>query len=245
MASYPYILAGLGTAMVLSLVFILLLRCFAGPIVWISILVVLAACGAGQYWNPPLSRARCCATLLYVLQDSFALHLATVLFVLAGIYFCYAYWNQLKDGGASVPDWADVPPELRSWLDDPLTWMVLMIVLAVVLAVLLLMVLFLRKRISLAVTLIEQGGKAVSSTTSTLFFPILPWALQVAAVAYALSVLLYLATLGQAMYKTHGLENCVCTGLPLLQVCVVCRRGTSLFVRSRKTLEMICWNWKG
>ncbi|XP_034234903.1 CTL-like protein 2 isoform X2 [Thrips palmi] len=177
-ASYPFILCGLVGAMVLSLVYILLLRWITGTIVWSSILVVLAALGAG-------------------------------------IYVCYRYWDQVRKG-AAVPDWSDVPAELQTWLDDPTTWMTLMIVLGVVLAVLLLIVLFLRQRISLAVTLIEQGGKAVSSTTSTLFFPVLPWALQVAAVAYAGTVLLYLATLGEAMYKTHGLDGtCTCTGLPL------------------------------
>lgn len=180
LASKYFILGGLVGAMVLCLVYIFLLRWFTGAIVWSSILVVLAALGAG-------------------------------------IYMCYSYWSQLSKGG-EVPDWAgaDIPPELRSFLDEPTTWMVLLVVVAVVLAVLLLMVLFLRKRISLAVTLIEQGGVAVSSITSTLFFPVVPWALQVAAVVYAGSVLLYLATLGEAMYKTHNLENCTCTGLPLL-----------------------------
>ncbi|XP_052123310.1 choline transporter-like 2 [Frankliniella occidentalis] len=127
-----------------------------------------------------------------------------------GLYACYAFWAQLKDG-STVALWGDVPAEFRGILDDPTTWMAFMIVLAIILGVLLLMVLFLRKRISLAVTLIEQGGKAVSSMTSTLFFPVVPWALQVAVVAYTATVVLYLATSGVAIYKTHGLNDTSCT----------------------------------
>ncbi|KAK3907531.1 Choline transporter-like protein 4, partial [Frankliniella fusca] len=179
--SYPFILVGLATAMVLSFFYILLLRWVTGIMVWSSILTVLV--------------------LLCV-----------------GLYACYTFWAQLREGGAGTVElWGEVPAEFRGLLDDPTTWMAFMVLLGIVLAVLLLMVLFLRKRISLAVTLIEQGGKAVSSMTSTLFFPVVPWALQVAVVAYTGTVVLYLATSGEAIYKTHGLNdtNCACRGVPI------------------------------
>lgn len=109
--------------------------------------------------------------------------------------------------GTSVVEWEQAPEDFRTLLDDPNTWLTLMIILAVALGVLLLMVLFLRKRISLAIALIEQGGKAVSSITSALFFPVVPWVLQLAVVAYTAMVVLYLATSGVAMYKVHGLQQ--------------------------------------
>lgn len=48
MASYKFILAGLAVAMVLSFIFILLLRWFTGTIVWTSILAVLVLLSVGR-----------------------------------------------------------------------------------------------------------------------------------------------------------------------------------------------------
>lgn len=134
----------------------------------------------------------------------------------------FTLWQALKNGGA-VSFWEKAPSELKTFLDDETTWLVFMIILAVMLGVLLLMVLFLRKRISLAVTLIEQGGKAVSSITSTLFFPVLPWLLQVGVVAYTALVVLYLATSGEAVYKVHGLQlsGCQCASTYVSYVIVI------------------------
>lgn len=188
LASYPFILGGLVGAMVVSFLYILLLRWITGIIVWASILAVL-------------------------------------LFLGLGVYVCYTVWTQLKDGtpNSSFGVWDRAPAELRTILDDPTTWLTVMIVIAVVLGVLLLMVLFLRKRISLAVALIEQGGKAVSSITSTLFFPLVPWALQLAVVAYTAVVVLYLATSGEAIYKTHGLGTCTCVAMDIQGDGVLCK----------------------
>ncbi|KAJ1520727.1 hypothetical protein ONE63_003822 [Megalurothrips usitatus] len=174
LASRWFIVTGLVGAMVLSLVYILLLRWFTGSIVWTSILSLLALQGVG-------------------------------------IYVCYTYWQDLKNGTATGPismDWKNqAPEELRSFLDDPNTWLAFMVIQAVCMAVLLLIVVFLRKRIALAVTLIKQGGKAVASITSTLFFPIVPWLLQLAVVVYTAAVVLYLATSGEAIYKVHGMQH--------------------------------------
>lgn len=52
----------------------------------------------------------------------------------------------------------------------------------------------------LAVALIKEGSKAVSSVTSVLFFPVFPWILQVGVVAYAVCVGVYLATTGEPYY---------------------------------------------
>jgi len=51
--------------------------------------------------------------------------------------------------------------------------------------------------------------RAVSSVTSVLFFPIIPWFLQIGTVAYAISVGVFLATTGESQYHYSTLtDNC-------------------------------------
>lgn len=50
--SYKFIIGGLGGAMVLSFVYIMLLRWITGTIVWTSILAVLIFLGVGTYRVP-------------------------------------------------------------------------------------------------------------------------------------------------------------------------------------------------
>lgn len=57
--------------------------------------------------------------------------------------------------------------------------------------------------------------RAVSSTFSTVFFPILPWVLQVGIIGFAVTVGLYLASVGDQIHIVTGLTadtNCHCTG---------------------------------
>lgn len=53
----------------------------------------------------------------------------------------------------------------------------------------------------------------VSSTISTVFFPILPWIFQVVIIVFAVSVGLYLASIGEAQFRIIGLADeasCAC-----------------------------------
>ncbi|XP_074034090.1 choline transporter-like 2 isoform X2 [Leptinotarsa decemlineata] len=99
-------------------------------------------------------------------------------------------------------------------------WLALVVILSIALLVILLMLIFLRKRIILAIALIKEGSKAVSSVTASLFFPILPWVLQVGVIAYSIAVAVYLASIGKPLYKadvTRGCENQ--SGILLNSVC--------------------------
>lgn len=55
----------------------------------------------------------------------------------------------------------------------------------------------------------------MSSTISTVFFPIFPWVLQVAVIAFAVAVGLYLMSVGDSQFRIIGLkdgETCSCGG---------------------------------
>ena len=46
-----YVMAiSVGVAFVASIIYLLILRCFAGVLIWISIAGILAAIGGGGYW---------------------------------------------------------------------------------------------------------------------------------------------------------------------------------------------------
>ena len=47
---WQVILITLGTAVVLGMIYMILVRCFAGVIIWFSILGIMAILGAGGYW---------------------------------------------------------------------------------------------------------------------------------------------------------------------------------------------------
>ncbi|XP_046403794.1 choline transporter-like protein 2 isoform X2 [Ischnura elegans] len=190
---WPFILLGLAVAMLVCLVFILLMRWLAGIMVWFSVFGVLG--------------------LL-----SFA------------IYLCYSRYAELaalgdkKNGTVETKDLSLSPKDLlqldlneffkidfKSTLAKKETWMVFLIIAASILAIILLILIFLRNRIRIAIELIREASRAVGSVTSTLFFPIVPWLLQLVALAWGLSVALYLASSGKPEHRVTGVnQDCHC-----------------------------------
>ena len=47
---YPVMLISIGTAFVVGMLYMILLRCFAGLIIWFSILGIMIILGGGGYW---------------------------------------------------------------------------------------------------------------------------------------------------------------------------------------------------
>jgi len=92
------------------------------------------------------------------------------------------------------------------------TWLVLGIVALVVLVVVVLITLFLRNRLRIAVALIREASKAVGATMSSLFFPLVPWLLQICVLSFGLAVMVYLASSGNPVYRVNGMANgnCLC-----------------------------------
>ncbi|KAJ8977657.1 hypothetical protein NQ317_002459 [Molorchus minor] len=112
------ILAGVGIALVCCIIYILMLRWIAGPIVWLSIVGVVVAMSFGVYFT----------TIKY-------------------IEFRDAYNSEVYE---------EVKAQMATKRD---LWLAGLIVLCVVLTIILLMLIFLRKRIVLAIALVKEGSK--------------------------------------------------------------------------------------
>jgi len=189
--SWPFVVIGLAMAMVLCLIYIVLMRWFAGIIVWFSLLgtiALLAYCCYITYMRyDELRRAQESA------QES-------------------ANADPVTDGpGRSLQSNVFEPLE-HQW-DQLLamkdTWLAFLIISAVTLAIVLLLVIFLRNRIRIAVALIKEASKAVGSITSSLIFPLFPWLLQLLVFGWFVSVMLFLASSTHPVHKAM-MGNCVC-----------------------------------
>uniref|UniRef100_A0A182JP45 Choline transporter-like protein n=1 Tax=Anopheles christyi TaxID=43041 RepID=A0A182JP45_9DIPT len=177
--SWRMILLFVACSVVASLIHITMLRWIAKPLVWISIIGVIAALSYGVY---------------------------------------YSFHEYQKIRANPVAAHVNVSPNLsslvNSWFKSDQTWLWILIVLSVILTVLLLVVLVLRKRIVIAIALVKEGSKAVSASFSTVFFPLVPWILQAAVIVFSVLVLLFLASIGNPVYKINGLNvslTCICT----------------------------------
>lgn len=121
--SYKYILMGFLISMVVSLIFIAMMRWIAAPMVWLSILGVMALLSYGVYYS----------------------------------YTQYSYFKMYPN--FNTDSTTNIYSLVRKWLNQHETWMWILVILSVILAILLLVVIFLRKRIVIAIALIKEGSK--------------------------------------------------------------------------------------
>lgn len=90
-------------------------------------------------------------------------------------------------------------------------WLIVSIVTAIFLAIILFTAICLRNKIRLACQLIKEASKVVTSTLSSLFFPIIPWTMQLFTLVYAVAVGLYLTSIRIPRYLVVTEDdNCVC-----------------------------------
>nr|XP_033772761.1 choline transporter-like protein 4 [Geotrypetes seraphini] len=130
-----------------------------------------------------------------------------VLGVLAyGIYHCYREYETLKKEGASIKN-IQITTDLTVLTHVQETWLAFLIILAVIEGILLLALLFLRKRIVIAIALIKEASKAIGHIMSSLFYPIITFVLLVICVAYWGMTALYLATSGIPLFRLTTLNS--------------------------------------
>lgn len=182
-SSWPWILVALVIAMVVSLLFLLLLRFTAPVMVWVLIIGVL---GAGAY----------------------------------GIWHCYWEYDNYKKMSATIND-IGFTTNFNSYLQVQETWLAILIIIAIVEAILLLTLIFLRKRILIAIALIQESSKAVSHMMSSLLYPLITFVLVLICVAYWGATALYLATSGGPIYKVVAL-NSTMDGCKKINGSVIC-----------------------
>lgn len=177
-AGWWVLLAGFGIAMVISFLWILLLRFISGVMIWFSIVAFILLSGFGSY------------------------------------YTLNKYLTLRGNSNATLTDMTNVEQEFSlnfsRYAELETTWLVLFIITLIILVVCLFVLIFLRKRITIAISLIGQASKAVGSIMSTLFFPIVPYILQLIFLTFFCVVAVFLASAGKADYRImcSGDENC-------------------------------------
>lgn len=166
-------------ATILSFVWIFILRFLTGPMIWLSILMMLGGLVC--------LLAYCSYRLYIIIVSADPATLGSILSVSWTPYFLEEAL-QLRD-----------------------TWLAFTVILGAVLVILLLLLLVLRKRISMAISLIEEAALAISQTLSCLLFPIIPFSLQVMVCAWFLLVAALIATSSTQEYRVVMPEGTNCS----------------------------------
>uniref|UniRef100_A0A8C6WUK6 Choline transporter-like protein n=1 Tax=Neogobius melanostomus TaxID=47308 RepID=A0A8C6WUK6_9GOBI len=141
--SWHWILLGLVIAMVVSLIFIVLLRFLAGIMVWVMIILVILVIGYGKGMKPFREPGADVTIRDLGLQTDFSVYL-----------------------------------QIRQ------TWLAFMIILCIVEFIIILLLIFLRKRVLIAIALIKEASRAIGHVMSALFYPLLTFALLAVVIAY-------------------------------------------------------------
>lgn len=173
--SWYWIVIGLVIAMVLSLLFITLLRFLAGIMVWVMVVMVILVLGYG-------------------------------------IFHCYMEYSRLRGEAGSDISLVDLgfQTDLRVYLHLRQTWMAFMIILSILEVIIILLLIFLRKRILIAIALIKEASRAVGSVMCSLLYPLVTFFLLCLCIAYWASTAVFLSTSNEAIYKVFDEDNVAC-----------------------------------
>ncbi|XP_072255694.1 choline transporter-like protein 2 isoform X1 [Pyxicephalus adspersus] len=171
--SWYWIIIGLIIAMLISLIFVVLLRFLAGIMVWVMIVLVIAVMGYG-------------------------------------IFHCYMEYARLKGTAGSDVSLKDIgfQSDLRIYLHLRQTWLAFMIILCIMEVIIILLLIFLRKRIMIAIALIKESSRAVGHVMCSLVFPLFTFLLVCLCIAYWAITAVFLSTSNEAIYKIFNETQC-------------------------------------
>ncbi|PIK47953.1 putative choline transporter-like protein 2 [Apostichopus japonicus] len=132
--------------------------------------------------------------------------LALHVLLAGGIFFCWNEYTELEGIPGSTDDFS-LTLSLDSYLRLQKTWLIAGIVFSVLLTIMLLLMLCLCNRIRIAINLIEEASKAVSAFWSTLFWPIIPFCMQLCVTVLWCAIAVYLATSKEKTFVVNSAEN--------------------------------------
>ncbi|KAG8429179.1 hypothetical protein GDO86_018119, partial [Hymenochirus boettgeri] len=175
--SWYWIIIGLVIAMVISLIFVVLLRFLAGIMVWVMIVLVIAVMGYG-------------------------------------IFHCYMEYARLKGEAGSDVSLKDIgfQSDIRVYLHLRQTWLAFMIILCILEVIVILLLIFLRKRIMIAIALIKEASRAIGHVMSSMVFPLFTFLLVCLCIAYWAITAVFLSTSNEAVYKVFNETQCEFAG---------------------------------
>uniref|UniRef100_A0A674ECD2 Choline transporter-like protein n=1 Tax=Salmo trutta TaxID=8032 RepID=A0A674ECD2_SALTR len=161
--------SGLMLALLVSVVFLLLLRYLAIVLVWILMVGLLVV---GGY----------------------------------GIWHCYSEYYHFSTSKLKFGD-LSFNTNISVYLQVKETWLAFLIILCVWESILILVLSCLRRRLSVAVSLMEESSRVVGYLMSTLLYPLFTFVLLVVCVAYWGMTSLYLVTSGAPLYRVVSLSD--------------------------------------
>ncbi|NWR59168.1 CTL2 protein, partial [Bucorvus abyssinicus] len=131
-----------------------------------------------------------------------------------GIFHCYLEYAKLKGEAGSDVSLTDLgfQTDLRVYLHLRQTWLAFMIILCIVEVVIVLLLIFLRKRILIAIALIKEASRAVGHVMTSLLFPLCTFFLLCLCIAYWASTAVFLSTSNEAVYKVFDDSACPFSG---------------------------------
>ncbi|XP_063714645.1 choline transporter-like protein 2 [Symsagittifera roscoffensis] len=125
--------------------------------------------------------------------------------LLAGVYFCYLKYQELRSeqNVAEDPNNYNLEANMEYYSSLYQTWRYIGMVLAALFGIILLLTCFLFNRIRLAIQVIIEASAAVRSMLCSLTTSIFPWMLQLCIMAYFLVLTAYIASYeGDPVYNT-------------------------------------------
>ena len=167
---------------------------------WIVLLALLLACVLSFGWIVLMRFAA--APVIGI-----SIGLCILLLVGTTAFSFYKYATLAEAGVEAVQDDIFLPPvvsSLSGYYYNKNTWLGLGIVVGVLTLIILFVLLFLCKRILIAIQLIEEASKAIGTMMTTLVFPIAPSILQGLVILWFLVVASFLATAGDKEYQVQG-----------------------------------------
>ncbi|XP_049575884.1 choline transporter-like protein 2 isoform X1 [Syngnathus scovelli] len=127
-----------------------------------------------------------------------------------GVLHCFLQYQSLRaDPSTDVTiGQLGMQPDFAVYLEIRQTWLIFTITLAIVEFLIIATLIFLRKRLMVAIALIKESSRALGYVTSSLFYPLLTSVLLAIVIAYWAVTSVYLATSNSEVYKVSADENC-------------------------------------
>ncbi|XP_047633012.1 choline transporter-like protein 2 isoform X5 [Phacochoerus africanus] len=131
-----------------------------------------------------------------------------------GIFHCYMEYSRLRGEAGSDISLVDLgfQTDLRVYLHLRQTWMAFMIILSILEVIIILLLIFLRKRILIAIALIKEASRAVGYVMCSMLYPLVTFLLLCLCIAYWASTAIFLSTSNEAVYKIFSDTDCQAVG---------------------------------
>ncbi|XP_076871435.1 choline transporter-like protein 2 isoform X2 [Brachyhypopomus gauderio] len=127
-----------------------------------------------------------------------------------GIAHCYMQYASLRGqpgANITIKD-LGLQTDFSVYLQIQQTWLAFMIILSIVEVVVIIILIFLRKRIMISIALLKEASRAIGHMMSSLFYPLLTFALLCLVIAYWAVTAVFLSTSSEPVYKVFNTSEC-------------------------------------